>query len=254
MQVVRWALITILKILKKILLKVQVIGLERLPANGPVILAINHINSVDALLLRALLPRDIVAWAKAELWENPILRVLAESLDSIPLRRGELDVGAARLAIQKLSEGKMLGIAPEGTRSWHGRLQRGRPGIVFLAHHAPRVYILPVALYGQEALGQNLRRLRRTPVTVHFGQGFYLEPGGGRVTQELRQASIDEVVAQIASLLPTQYRGKYSDLAAASEQHLRFPPGTSSNLRLALAAGGASARQATPVAMQETGA
>jgi len=253
MRVIRWAFVTTLRILSKVLLKVQVVGMERLPASGPVILAINHINSVDALLLRALLPREIVAWAKAEIWDNPIFRVIAQSLDSIPLRRGEMDVGAARLAIQRLSEGKMLGIAPEGTRSWHGRLQRGRPGLVFLALHAPHVYILPTVLYGQESLSHNVRRLRRTPVTVFFGQGFYLEPGESRVTQEVRQAIVDEVMAQIASLLPPPYRGVYSDLAAASESHLRFPPGTMSNLRLALAPEGAFRSQRAPAAVEETG-
>ncbi|MBM4429253.1 MAG: 1-acyl-sn-glycerol-3-phosphate acyltransferase [Chloroflexi bacterium] len=246
MRVIRWAIIITLRLLSKVLLKVRVVGMERLPASGPVILAINHINSVDALLLRALLPRDIIAWAKVEIWENPILRVFAQALDSIPLRRGELDLGSARLAIQRLSEGKMLGIAPEGTRSWHGRLQRGRPGLVFLAQHAPQVYVMPVVLYGQEALSHNLRRLRRTPVTVRFGQGFYLDLGEGRVTQELRQGIIDQVMAQIAALLPPAYRGVYSDLAVASESNLRFPPGTTSNLHLALS-------QASPATTEEIG-
>jgi 1-acyl-sn-glycerol-3-phosphate acyltransferase len=234
MTAIRWTLIAVLKILAKVLLKVEVAGRERIPASGPVIVAINHINSIDGLLLRALLVRDIIGWAKAEIWHNPILRLLAESLGTIPLRRGELDIHSVRLAWHALSEGKMLGIAPEGTRSWHGRLQQGHPGLVFLALRAPDTFILPTAIHGQEHFSNNLRRLRRTVVQVIFGQGFYLDPGDGRVTQEMRQEMTDEIMMQIAALLPPENRGVYSDVATATERYLRFPPGTESNLHQAL--------------------
>jgi 1-acyl-sn-glycerol-3-phosphate acyltransferase len=237
MTAIRWTVIAVLKILAKTLLKVEVAGLERLPASGPVILAINHINSIDGLLLRAFLPRDIIGWAKAEIWGNPILRILAESLDTIPLRRGELDIHSVRLALQALGEGKLLGIAPEGTRSWHGRLQQGHPGLVFLALRAPDTFILPTVIYGQERFDKNLRRLRRTKVNVVFGQGFYLDAGGCRATRKMRQEMTDEIMMQIAALLPPEYRGVYSDVAAATERYLRFPPGAESNLHQALSKG-----------------
>lgn len=241
MKAIRWTVITVLKILARLLLKVKVTGLERLPPNGPVILAINHINSIDALLLRALLPRDIIGWGKAEIWDNPILRILAQSLNTIPLRRGELDIGSVRLALLALGEGKVLGIAPEGTRSWHGRLQQGHPGLVFLALRRPDTFILPTVLYGQERFGKNLPHLRRTEVKVVFGQGFYLNPGDGRMTRNMRQEMTDEIMAQIAALLPPEYRGVYSNLAAASERYLRFLPGARSNLQLSLSDGANSA-------------
>jgi len=237
MTAIRWTVIAVLRILTRILLKVEVAGLERLPASGPVILAINHINSIDGLLLRALLPRDIIGWAKAEIWGNPILRILAESLDTIPLRRGELDIYSVRLALQALGEGKLLGIAPEGTRSWHGRLQQGHPGLVFLALRAPDTFILPAVIYGQERFDKNLRRLRRTEVNVVFGQGFYLDAGGCRATREMRQEMTDEIMMQIAALLPPEYRGVYSDVSEATERYLRFPPGAKSNLHRALGKG-----------------
>jgi 1-acyl-sn-glycerol-3-phosphate acyltransferase len=232
MQLIRWTIITALRVLARVLLRVEIIGMDRLPQAGPVIVAINHTNSVDGLLLRAILPREIIGWGKVELWHNPFTRILAQSLRTIPLRRGELDVHSVRLALQALEKGQVLGIAPEGTRSWHGRMQRGRPGLILLAQHAPETLILPVAIYGQDHLSKNLRRLRRTPVKVVFGQGFHLAADGGKATHELRQEMIDEVMAQIASLLPIEYRGVYSDLAAATDRHLCFPTGTGSNLRL----------------------
>jgi 1-acyl-sn-glycerol-3-phosphate acyltransferase len=180
------------------------------------------------------MPRDIIGWAKIEIWDNPILRIFARAMKFIPLRRGELDLHSVRLALQTLGEGNVLALAPEGTRSWHGRLQRGRPGLVFLALRAPEVLILPAAIYGQERFTRNLLRLRRTEVNVVFGQGFRLNPGAGKVRREMRQEMIDEIMAQIAALLPPENRGVYSDLAGATERYLRFPPGTESNLRSTL--------------------
>ena len=231
MKIVRWIFVVLVKILAKILLKVEVKGLEHIPAEGPVILAINHVNFLDVPLLYTLLPRETTALAKAELWRTPILNLMAISWGGIPVRRGELDLSAIRLALQALRDGKILGIAPEGTRSHHGRLQRGRPGIVLLALRVPEALILPMAIYGGEHFYRNLRRLRRTKVNIVFGQGFYLDLGSTKVTHAVRQAITDEIMMQIAALLPPENRGVYSDLSTATERYLRFPPGTTSNLQ-----------------------
>jgi 1-acyl-sn-glycerol-3-phosphate acyltransferase len=94
--------------------------------------------------------------------------------------------------------------------------------VVLLTLHAPDTPILPVGVYGQEQFFHNLRRLRRTPVHVVAGQGFYLNPGDGRVTHEMRQAMSDEVMMRIAALLPEQYRGVYSDIPSTAPRYLRL--------------------------------
>jgi 1-acyl-sn-glycerol-3-phosphate acyltransferase len=193
-----------------------------MPASGPAILVINHVNFIEPLLLYVLLPRQVTGLAKAELWGNPISRLVAQSWASIPIRRGEIDLHAIRRALQVVQQGGVLGLAPEGTRSHHGRLQRGRPGVVLLALRAPDTLILPVAVYGQEQFYHNLQRLRRTPVQVVMGQGFYLNPGEGRVTHEMRQAISDEIMMRIASLLPAQYQGVYSDMPSTAPRYLRL--------------------------------
>ena len=234
MEAIRWISVGAVRLLARILLKVDMSGLERIPASGPVILATNHVNFIDAPLLYALMPRQITGLAKIEIWDNPVLGLVATSWGVIPIQRGELDLDAIRLALRALHEGKILGIAPEGTRSHHGRLQRGRPGIVLLALHVPDALMLPMALYGHEGFFRNLRQLRRTHINLVFGQGFYLDPGKARITHEMRQEMTDEIMMQIAALLPPQYRGVYSDLTAATERYLHFPPGAISNVRLAL--------------------
>jgi 1-acyl-sn-glycerol-3-phosphate acyltransferase len=234
MRAIHRLFIAVVRVLVSALFKVHVQGIEHVPPEGAVILAANHINSSDAFIVWAIMPRDIIAWSKAEIWGNPLLRVLANAMQLIPLRRGELDLHAVRLALKALAAGRALGVAPEGTRSWHGRLQRGRPGLVFLAQRAPGTLVLPTAVFGQELFGENARRLRRTSVQAVFGQGFHLALPEGAVSRETRQEIIDEVMAQIAALLPPANRGVYADLTAADERHLVFPPGTTSSLQRAL--------------------
>ena len=222
MRVIRWLSVRFVRLVARLLLRVEATGLERIPAGGPAFLVINHVNFIEPLLLYVLLPRQVTGLAKAELWGNPISRLVAQSWGSIPIRRGEIDLNAIRRALQVVQQGGILGLAPEGTRSHHGRLQRGRPGVVLLALRAPDTLILPVAVYGQEQFYHNLRRLRRTPVHVVTGQGFYLNPGEGRVTHEMRQAMSDETMMQIAALLPEQYRGVYSDMPPTAPRYLRL--------------------------------
>jgi 1-acyl-sn-glycerol-3-phosphate acyltransferase len=222
MRVIRWISVKVIRLATKLLLKVKAEGLERIPRSGPVILAVNHINFMDPLLIYAISPRPVIGLAKHELWANPLTRLIAKSWGTIPVRRGELDLHAMRRALQTLQEGGVLGLAPEGTRSHHGRLQQARSGIVLLALRAPDALILPMAVYGQEQFFKNLRRLRRTEVHVVIGRGFYLDPGVTKITHEVRQEIADAIMYQIAALLPPEYRGVYQNMAATLGRYLRF--------------------------------
>ncbi len=222
--------IVLIKLLTRILARVEVIGRQNVPLTGAGILVTNHVNAVEPLLLYTVLPRHITALSKIELWDSPITGLIATSLGAIPLKRGQLDVGAIRQALRVLEAGGMMGVAPEGTRSRHGRLQRGQPGVVLLALRVPHALIVPVAVSGQEHLAANVLKLRRTPIRMVFGQGFYVDDLGQRASHELRQRIVDEIMMQIAALLPVENRGVYHELQGATERHLRFPPGTKSNL------------------------
>jgi 1-acyl-sn-glycerol-3-phosphate acyltransferase len=171
----------------------------------------------------------MAGFAKVETWDNPGLRLLADLWGAIPLRRGQADMAALRQALKALEAGRILAVAPEGTRSGHGRLQPGHPGVVFLALRSGAP-LLPVVFYGGERFWDNLPRLRRTDFHIVVGHPFSLDPGGVRVTRQVRQQMVDQIMYQIAALLPPTYRGAYSDLGAAAETYLRFPPGVESNL------------------------
>jgi 1-acyl-sn-glycerol-3-phosphate acyltransferase len=224
---------SVIKGLIRVLCRVDDIQLAQVPDQGPLIIVANHVNFLEVpLIYTHLQPRQLTGFAKVEVWNNPVMGALFDLGGAIPLYRGEADVTAFRQALKALEAGRILAVAPEGTRSGHGRLQRGRTGVVFLALRggAP---LLPIVYYGGELFWSNLARLRRTDFHIVVGQPFYLDAGGAKVTRQVRQQMIEEVMYQMAALLPQAYRGVYSDLAAATETYLRFPPGTESNLRRA---------------------
>lgn len=196
----------------------------RIPAQGPLIVAVNHINHLDIPVLYVIsLPRPMTGLVKVESWDNWLLRATLDLIDAIPVRRGEVDMTALKQAIAALKARYFLGIAPEGTRTYDGKLIRGHHGVAMLGllSKAP---ILPAAHYGGEKFRRNLKRLRRTDIYLVVGRPFYLDAGGVKVTKEVRQQMVDEIMYQIAALLPESYRGYYSDLSAATTTYLRFLP------------------------------
>ncbi len=225
-------LTTSIKIVSDILCRVDTTHLTLIPQQGPLILVTNHINFLEVpVVYTHLQPRPLTGFVKAETLKNPILGPLLFGLwGGIPIRRGEADVTAFRLALQALQAGKIVAIAPEGTRSGNGRLQRGHPGSAFLALRSGAP-ILPLAYYGGERFWKNIYRLRRTDFHIVVGQPFYLKSETDRITRHMRQQMADEIMFQIAALLPPPYRGVYSNLEAATERYLQFPAGAHSNIR-----------------------
>lgn len=196
--------------------------LAKIPDHGPLILVANHINFLDVpVIITRLQPRPVTGFAKAETWKNSITRILFNIWGAIPIRRGEADLVAIKLGLKALEEGKILAITPEGTRSNDGCLRRGYPGVATIAllSQAP---ILPMVFYGNENYRQNLPRLRRSDFQIVVGQPFKIDPCGGKVTSVIRQKMADEIMYQLAMLLPKEYRGVYVDLEKATQEYLSF--------------------------------
>jgi 1-acyl-sn-glycerol-3-phosphate acyltransferase len=218
-----------IRVVAKILLKLEVVGLENVPLEGPLILAMTHTNFLDPALAGGVMPRELVIMSKAETFCHPILGIIVRLYGAFPVHRGEVDRQALRRSLEVLAGGQALLMAPEGTRSGHGRLQKGRNGMTFIALRADAP-ILPMAIIGGEHFWSNLARLRCTPVKIVIGKAFYFSPGQKRVGRRTMDKMTEEGMYQLASLLPPERRGVYSDLYLATEEYLVFPPGSSSNL------------------------
>ncbi len=221
MPIVAWAVNNTIKTLIRICCRVHNEVLKQVPTQGPLIVISNHINFLEApLLYTHLLPRPLTAFSKAELWDKPASRFLFNMWNAIPVHRGEADLNAMRLALDALKNGYILAFAPEGTRSYDGKMQRAQSGVVPLALRSGAP-ILPLAHWGGEKLSANLRRLRRTDFHIALGQPFHLDTHGQAVRQ-VRQHIVDEMMYRLAALLPPPYRGYYADLDKATTTYLRF--------------------------------
>ena len=135
-------------------------GLENIPAEGPAILASNHLSFSDSFFLPAVLDRKVTFIAKAEYFTSPgvkgkLTAAFFKGVGQLPVdRSGARGAGEAaiRSGIEVLERGELFGIYPEGTRSPDGRLYRGKPGglaRVALATGAP---VIPVAMIDTEKI------------------------------------------------------------------------------------------------------
>lgn len=211
-----------IKSLTRILCKVDDSELMKVPMSGPLILVSNHINFIDVpVMYTHLKPREITGFAKAETWDNPALGFLFDLWGGIPLHRGEADTKAFRSALQALRQGKILGIAPEGTRSGNGILNRGLPGILTLVKMSGAP-ILPLVFYGAENIHQNIRKLKQTDFHIRVGRMFNLSFPDTKMNREIRNLMMNEIMYQIAILLPQEYRGQYTNLTKQSTNFIHF--------------------------------
>ena len=193
------------------LCRLEVYGRVNVPEKGPFIVATNHLQFLDPpLVMVAMSSRPITVLA-AEKWADswPISWLL-KSVGAIFVRRGEVDRVALDKCLTVLQRGGILGLAPEGTRSPTGTMQRGKPGIAYIAVKAD-VPILPVGVSGQEKIVAEWKRLRRPRIAVRIGKPFELQPVRGRQKGEQLQARTDEVMSHIAALVREDLRGVYAD-------------------------------------------
>lgn len=231
MNMVHLVVNTSIKTIFRLLCRVEASQLAQVPNGGPLILISNHISFLEVpIIFTHLLPRPLIGLAKIETWDNPLFRVLFNMWSVIPIRRGEVDLEAFRLAQAALHDCKILSMAPEGTRSNDGRLQKGYPGVILLALRSGAP-LLPLVHYGGENFWDNIKHFKRTDFNIIVGSPFTLHSNGNALSRDIRKQITDEVMYQLAALLPPSYRGFYSDLNKASETYLRFAPNVESNLQ-----------------------
>ncbi len=222
---VNWAI----KRLSHMLVKTDLGQMAKVPAKGPLIVVVNHVNFLDApVFFVHALPRPVTALVKIETWDNPLLGPLFTLWDAIPIRRYQLDLKAFEEAQRVIKAGKILVISPEGTRSGDGKLLKGLPGVILLAARtgAP---ILPAVYYGHENVWTRIKKLRRSEFHLVVGEQFRLNIKGIALSRDVRQQVTDEIMYQLAALLPEKYRGVYSDMSKATEEYITFVKGKASN-------------------------
>lgn len=195
-----------------IIARVEIIGAETLPQSG-FIAASNHLGRLDSALIFYIFDRrDLILPIAEKYQHHPFFGPLGEALGGIWLDRFNPDIHAVRQMMNRLKKGGVLFIAPEGTRSKTEALQRGKPGVSFLANKAG-VPIVPAALIGTEdrVIVDNLKHFRRSHIIVRAGKPFELAPTPGKERSQVLQDETDEIMCRIGAMLPEKYRGVYAD-------------------------------------------
>ncbi|MDD3867357.1 MAG: lysophospholipid acyltransferase family protein [Eubacteriales bacterium] len=157
-----------LLILVRLLYRVEYLGLDHVPAQGPLILVANHTHLVDVLAIHCRV-RPWISWVgKQELFRIPLLGRVLRWLGGIPVNRDKPDLATARGIMQALAQNGIVGMFPQGTRVPDAMIPYVRPRSG-AAHFAKRlkVPLLPVAVSGRFRL---LGRIR-----IIYGEPFHLQ-------------------------------------------------------------------------------
>ena len=202
----------IVRFFMKLVTDIEVNGIEKLP-EGNVIVAANHLGRLDAAVLFCVLDREDIIIPMAEKYkDHPLYGAIGRAVNAVWLNRFDADYAAFRQILDRMKQGGLLGIAPEGTRSRIEALQEAKMGVAFLASKSGYP-VLPVAATGTEdrVILEKLKHFRRSKITVTAAELMYIDIPRGKGREEALRAATDEIMCQIAALLPEKYRGVYAD-------------------------------------------
>ncbi|WP_407697672.1 lysophospholipid acyltransferase family protein [Streptomyces corynorhini] len=170
--------------------KPRVLGAWRMPARGPVILAVNHAHNIDGPMVMGTAPRPVHFLIKKEAFIGPLDPFL-HAIGQIEVDRSVADRTAITDALGVLADGGVLGIFPEGSRG-EGDFASLRAGLAYFAVRSGAP-IVPVAVLGStERPGRLIRGLPalRSRVDVVYGDAFTAGEGGRRTRKALDEATV----------------------------------------------------------------
>lgn len=209
----------------RVIYRPRVEGLDNIPAEGPAILASNHLSFSDSIFLPLVCPRRITFLAKDAYFTAPGIKgwfqkVLFHALGQVPIDRsgGSASEAALQTGLRVLGEGKLLGIYPEGTRSPDGKLYRGKTGVARMALEA-QVPVIPVAMIDTEKIqpiGSKVPRVMRVGVKIGKPLDFSRYAGMQNDRFVLRSMT-DELMYELMELSGQEYVDMYA--AKAKELH-----------------------------------
>lgn len=204
--------------LLKIFFKIDLQGLDNIPEQGAAILASNHLSVSDSVFLPAVLERPVIFLAKDEYFNGKGLKGrftawFFRNINQLPMDRsgGAKSAQSLASANRALSEGKILGIYPEGTRSPDGRLYRAKLGVAKLALETG-ASVIPVAMidtHKVQPIGRRIPRPGRIGIRIGEPLDFSAYAGAQKDSQVLRQVA-DEIRESIQKLSGQQYVDVYA--------------------------------------------
>ena len=210
--------------------RIYVVDCEHINRAGGFLLASNHISHFDPPIISSVARRKIDWMAMAEFFPIPGLGHFLKAVDAFPAARDRADRKTIRSAIERLKDGRIVGVFPEGGIRDGARSLLGgaplRPGASTLAHMAG-VPIVPCVILGSDRLyaKRNWLPLRRTPVWIAFGQAISHFP---ELEKSVARARIEQELADGFQRLYAELRRKFQltrdDLPHPPRERMRSQP------------------------------
>lgn len=178
----------------KALFNIKVEGVENLPSDNRIIIAVNHASYLDPVALSAVIPKRIKWVIRKDVYSAWWIKWLFFLTGMIP------ENGAVGNSLSLLERGNTVGVFPEGTRSWDGRLQAGKRGIAILALKtgAP---VIPCGIRGSfEAYPRTALLPRPHPVKVIIGDPLRFEKSDAP-DEAMINSALDKIMSAIRSLM-----------------------------------------------------
>ena len=153
-------------------LRVSSSGLENLDQKKGGLLLINHQSFLDPLLAAVLLTRPVCFLARDSLFKVPVLGWLLRNTYAMPISREAARGGSIRLAVERMEQGYLVGVFPEGTRSSGDEVRTFRPGFLAMVRRTDQP-VYPVGISGSDqAMPKGAWFIRPKRIHLVYGKPF----------------------------------------------------------------------------------
>jgi 1-acyl-sn-glycerol-3-phosphate acyltransferase len=189
----------LLKLLAITLFDLRCFGVKNVPKRGGVLIVSNHQSYLDPAVLGVKVKRPMSFMAKSELFVNKFFGGMITAVNAYPVRQGDGDVGAVRETINRLQEGHVLVMFPEGGRTENGEIEKMEGGMGLIVRRAgPAVKVVPAAIYGayQAWPRQNLLP-HPSPIRVKYGPALDLSDKRASEIVKILEAEIHRLFEEL---------------------------------------------------------
>ncbi|GAB3672028.1 lysophospholipid acyltransferase family protein [Saccharopolyspora tripterygii] len=204
--------------LMKLFCRPRVEGVEQIPREGGAILVSNHMAVADSFFMPLMMPRRVTFLAKREYFTGTGVRgkfkkAFFSGVGQVPIDRSSGAAAQAALdtGVRLLSEGKLLGVYPEGTRSPDGRLYKGKTGVARMALESG-MQVIPIAMYGTDKVNPiGSKMWWPHKVVVKVGEPLDFSRYEGMAGDRFVERSItDEIMYALMELSGQEYVDVYA--------------------------------------------
>lgn len=188
----------------RVFIRLEPVHAERVPADGPVVIAPSHRSNIDTPIIGAALPRDSRFMAKETIFKNRFWTKFLVGLGGFPVKRGTFDRRSLGYATEILGRGEMLVVYPEGARQQGPRIKPVFEGALWLAART-NATVIPVGIGGSDkVMGIGKKMISPHKVVVVFGEPINVinpdEPG-----KRLKRSHLDAYAAELREAVQVVY-------------------------------------------------